>query len=66
MRVPRGVDGENGEVGEEVGHWGGSGTRGEEQMLRKTFWPSSSSVLTVNLQKNKERREKILFNLRGY
>ncbi len=42
-----GVVVENGEVVE--GHRGGSGTRGEEHTLMKSFWPSSSLVLTTNL-----------------
>lgn len=48
MRLPRG-DAVI-EKGVEEGHDGGRGTKGEEQMLMKIFWPSSSRVLTVNLK----------------
>jgi len=53
MRAASGVgdDGENieDEDGELWDHRGGRGTKAEEQMLRKIFWPTSSLVLTVNL-----------------
>jgi hypothetical protein len=48
MRVPSGVVGEKGDV--EGGHRGGRGIRGDEQILKKILWPTSSLVLTVNLQ----------------